>query len=330
RTLAANVGLLGLAPYGMGRLLGRSDRWLVGFIGALVIVGAVIGWASVYEARMGSNPFDFWRGRWPGDVPWDGALYRAGIRRCAGPFAHPICAGFFFSMLIPLWAWLADIELPSSKSKRALLGMGLLIGILTAVSRGPMLGAAVGAVVMRIGWSSWRVPIGAVMLLGGLMGAGLVADNVGKYLNVSRGDAQTESQETAAYRAEMLKNYLEVVREEPWQGFGRYQVPVIKGQKSIDNQYLFLTLQFGLPRAVLFLLAILSPAGALMYRLMRAPVDHPKGRLGWALLGVLVGSVGTLTTVFAGTQTAQLLLILQGVAVTTAHDLATRTVRAAA
>ncbi len=316
KNLAAMMFMLGLAPYWIGRLVASSDGLLVACIGVVVMLGAGVGFASVFEARMGSNPFDFWRGRWPGSVPWDGALYRAGIRRCAGPFAHPICAGFFFSMLIPLWAWLADRKLPFRSLQRVLLGSGLLLGLLTSVSRGPMLGAMVGVLIMRLGWSRWRLPIAAVALATGLLGSVLAADKVEGYLSVTRGDAKTESQETAAYRTEMLVNYLEVVREEPWQGFGRYQVPVVKGQKSIDNQYLFLTLQYGLPHAVLFLLALLTPACLLAWRLAWAPVTDPHGRLGWAIVGLLFGAIGTLTTVFAGTQTAQILLLMQGMAVT--------------
>jgi hypothetical protein len=316
RNLGAMILMLGLAPYGIGRLVASSDGLLIACIGALTLLGAGVGFASVFEARMGSNPFDFWRGRWPGSVPWDGALYRAGIRRCAGPFAHPICAGFFFSMLLPLWAWLADRKLPFRSLQRILLGAGLLLGLLTSVSRGPMLGAVIGLMIMRVGWSRWRLPIAALALTTGLFGSVLAADKVQGYLSVTRMDAKTESQETAAYRTEMLSNYLEVVQEQPWQGFGRYQVPVIKGQKSIDNQYLFLTLQYGLPHALLFLLALLTPACLLAWRLAWTPVTDPHGRLGWAIVGLLFGAMGTLTTVFAGTQTAQILLLMQGMAVT--------------
>ncbi|MEM7309050.1 MAG: hypothetical protein AAF682_20370, partial [Planctomycetota bacterium] len=76
-----------VAPYLLGKWLAEDPRLLVSTCAVLVLVGAFVGAASVYEARMGANPFDFWRSRWAGPVPWDGALYRAGIRRVAGPFA---------------------------------------------------------------------------------------------------------------------------------------------------------------------------------------------------------------------------------------------------
>ena len=137
RNLFASQLMLVVAPWVIGRVVAQRNGWLVGVIAALVIVGAAVGWASPFEARMGSNPFDRWlRSRWPNHVPWDGALYRAGIRRVAGPFAHPICHGFFFSMSIPLLLWMRDRRLGPGRLPGLALLLGHVLGLLTSVSRG--------------------------------------------------------------------------------------------------------------------------------------------------------------------------------------------------
>lgn len=316
RNLGATMLMLVMIPYLIGRVAARSDGLMVGLFGALALVGALIGWASPFEARMGSNPFDFWRGLWPVHVPWDHALYRAGIRRVAGPFAHPICNGFYFSMAIPLYAWLAKHDLPRSRALRYFIWGGLILGLLTAVSRGPILGAILAMAILGIGWSRQRAVLVPATAMIGLVGLLAVSGGASSYLSVSRGDAETEAQENAAYRVEMLDNYIEVVRESPWVGYGRYQLPVVKRQKSIDNQYLFLALTHGMPHAILFLALMIIPALLLGFRLALVDARSPHRRLGWALAGLLVGAILTQVTVFAGTQTAQLLMMLEGIAIT--------------
>lgn len=321
RNLAASMLMLVVAPYLLGKALGAEDGLVVALVGVLVVLGALVGWLSPYEARMGSNPFDLWRRIWPASVPWDGALYRAGIRRVAGPFAHPICQGFYFSLVIPLAVWLADRRLPARRAVRVLLLLGLVLGLLTSVSRGPMLGTVLALALARFGWSPLRLPLTLLGLPLAALAALVLATEFSAYVGVQRGEAASEAQETAAYRAEMLERYREVVMESPWTGYGRYQFPVVGGLKSIDNQYLFLALTHGLPHSVLFLALQLAAAGLLLLRLIALGPGHPRGRLGWSLLGTLVGAVLTQTTVFAGTQTSQLLLLLVGLSVALAGRL---------
>lgn len=324
RNLAAHVIMVVGAPYLLGRMAAAKHGTTVAALGALVVIGAAIGWASPWEARMGNNPFDLWRSVWPVHVPWDGALYRSGLRRVAGPFAHPICHGFFFSMALPIALWLFDQGLPHSKRTRWILGAGLVLGLLLSQSRGPMLGAAIACAVARVGWSSRRVLITATGALL-LAFAGLFTfDAVSRYAAVDRSSATTESQETVAYRKEMIARYVEVVEERPLSGYGRYQIPVVAGLKSIDNQYLFLALTHGVPHAAAFVLILLGAAGVLGWRLAHANLNDPTGRLGWALVGLLLGSVLTQATVFAGTQTAQLLLFFVGLALGVSERLSTR------
>ena len=110
-----------IAPYLIAKITARHNGWLCGHLTVVCMLGAFIGIVAPYEARLGTDPFDFWRRLWPGGVPWDGALYRFGLRRVAGPFAHPIAQGFFFSMIIPCVWWLMDRELLRGKKKLFIL-----------------------------------------------------------------------------------------------------------------------------------------------------------------------------------------------------------------
>ena len=264
---------------------------------------------------MGRNPFDFLRPWWPDPSPWSGALYRFGLRRTAGPFAHPICQGFFYSMILPPGVWLWDRKLKARRLSMALPLVGCLFGLVLAGSRGPWIGTFLALSILGVGWLRSRVQVAIVGAFGAVLVAILTMDAAIAYVSVSRGEATTKTRETAAYRNEMLQNYVDVVKEKPWTGFGKNAIPVVKGQKSIDNQYLFLSLMHGLPSAIVFALLMILPALALLLQLANLPHSDPLGRLGWAFVGLLAGALVTQCTVFAGTQTTPILHLFEGMAI---------------
>ena len=105
-----------------------------------------------------------------------------------------------------------------------------------------------------------------------------------------------------------------MVAERPWLGFGKDEIPIVKGLKSIDNQYLFLALTHGLPAAFVFLAMLLVPVFISLPSLLRGR-RNVRRRLQWTLLGILFGSMVTQLTVFSGTQTTQVLALLEGLTV---------------
>lgn len=302
-------------PYVIGRAVGSHNGLLVGTLMMLALVGAGIGWASPYEARMGRNPFDFWRDIWPTSVPWDGVLYRSGLRRVSGPFAQPICQGFYFSMMIPFIWWLNDQRLIADRRIQWFAMGGSIVGLALSLSRGPIMGAVMSVGIIWLGWQKARLAVFTAAILIGGFGTAMIIEDAIAYVSVTRGEARTPEQETAAYRNEMLDNYLEVVDEKPTYGFGKDNFPVVKGQKSIDNQYLFLSLSHGLPAAISFLLMMLVPALWLIPKLLRLPPGDPLGRLGWVGASVQLGAIVTQVTVFSGPQTVEVLLLLLGITV---------------
>ncbi len=313
-----------LLPYLLGRAIGSHNGLLCSTLLMMGVVGAFIGTVSPYEARMGINPFDdFLRRNWGGAIPWDGALYRGGIRRVAGPFAHAICHGFYFSLVLPFVLWLLSTGAVKNRWLKIWIVFGCILGLLTPLSRGPILGTLLAIGTMFMGWTKARVPVFATAILVGTFGGILVAPKVIEYVSITRADAKTPEQETAAYRNEMLINYLDMCNVEPMWGFGKDNFPVVKNQKSIDNQYLFLTLSHGYPSAITFFLAMLVPALVMIPKLFRRHPSDPLGRLGWTGVGMMFGAIFTQLTVFAGTQTVEVLYTLSGVVVETNRRLAT-------
>lgn len=310
------VRLMGVvAPYYLGKAVARSSGLLCGLLLVMAIVAAAIGAVAPFEARFGRNPFDFWRNHWPHSVPWEGALYRFGLRRVAGPFAHPICQGFFFSMLLPLTLWIRDARLTKKRWTINLVLLGQVIGLFLSGSRGPWIGTFLACSLPIIFWMRARAIIVATTLTLTLIGALAMGDSIAEYMSINRGQAKTQEQETVAYRWEMLDHYLELVEQRPALGFGKDNIPVVKGMKSIDNQYLYTALLHGLPAATLFLATMLFPAAILFFRSLRSNRERPLTRLSFALTGVIAGAIFTQGTVFAGTQTEQLLFLFTGAAI---------------
>ncbi len=303
-------------PYFFGRVIMMSNSLLVSTWTMIGLLGAVIGFLSLYEARFGMNPFDKWlRNMWPWYVGWDRALYRFGLRRVQGPFTHAICFGFWYSMTIPILLWMRDRKLLKGWVAGVGIPLGNVAGMLLSGSRGPWMGFAIAFGIMRIGWVKQRALAAGCVLFTLVVGTAAGYQSFMEYVSIDRATAQTEAQENAAYRKELLDNYLEVLATRPNIGFGRNRIPVINGQWSIDNQYLFLALIHGYPAAYAFGLSMLLPIFLLLGRLARSDPDNDLGRLGWAVMGAIAGSIFTQLTVFAGSQTEQLLCTLEGMGI---------------
>ena len=311
-----------LVPYAVGRLMTQRAGHLWALLLVTVIVGAFIGTVSPWEARMATNPFDiWWRRIWPTSVPWTGSLYRGGLRRVAGPFGHPIFHGLFFSLMIPLGIWSLRRATDLGPWIRRGMLFALVLGLALSMSRGPLIGGAIAVAVALMGRSKVRGAAFTWAALAVLVLAALTAGSIHDYLTIRRGDARTPAQESAAYRNEMLGRYVEIVEQKPLLGWGKNQIPVVKNLRSIDNQYLFLTLIHGYPASVMWLLLLLLPVVALVRRLKFQPGAHPYPDLGWALVGAFAGTLFTQVTVVAGTQTPVILTMLMGIAISLSQRL---------
>jgi O-antigen ligase len=269
------------------------------------------------EARLGTNPFDFLRNSWPGHIPWEGALYRLGIRRTAGPLAHPICLGFFYTMIIPAGLWLVHSKAISKKAGYTCLALCCL-GLLLTVSRGPLLSMGVIILVMGImAFSRWP-QFRALSLVLSILATIGVASLLIAYASIDRDDAKNAAQESAAYRMELVDNYMPLLKERPWLGYGKDLVPVVDNQKSIDNQFLLMALQHGVGASLLNLMLLVAPMLMLLGALWKPNGKWELRAAGKMLITLLLAAAVTQLTVFSGPQTTQILLLFAGAAVTLA------------
>ena len=186
------------------------------------------------------------------------------------------------------------------------------MGIFVSISRAPIMGFLMGLGIIYYGWSNKKVPIAifysimlSVVLLGSL-------PKIISYVNVTRVTAKTTDQRNVAYRKEMWEAYIDIVRERPVLGWGRFTVPSIRGMKSIDSEYLGVALASGIIALTCYLIFLFG----MLIRLFRFAIskghDDPAGRLAWCLIAGWGSAVFSLGTVYAGGQSVHLLFILGG------------------
>lgn len=287
----------------------------------LVLLFFAVSCLSVFEFRFGQNPYrmlfdPFFAGQGRGWV----VSIRWGFGRIAGPYGHAILAGVMLIAAYRLARWTDANELWPEKLRRwqplrtgAILSLGILAGLLMTLCRGPWLGAILAAGLSRFGRAKDKrtamlVALGFCVCV--LLPAALAFK---AYVSVGRSGAQSATQETAAYRFELLQNYLDIVAQKPALGWGRSTWPKVPGQPSIDNHYLLLLLMHGVS-ATLTLLALVGwIGGRLFLHGMREPGSSRSGQsFTFTLLGTILGIAFAVTTVFMGLNTQPLLFLLFG------------------
>lgn len=302
-------------PYLMVRSLIKDDADKVQLIKMMTTLGAGIALFNLYEFRMFTNVFDeYLRQIWPTSVVWDTGFVqmRAGFKRAMGPFGHPIIAGYFFSLMVPLAIWCHSQKHYRNKTIGRLTVFLNVLGVLVSISRAPILGTGLGLLIIFYGWSRNRKTIVTVtaVIFSILLLAAL--PRFMTYISVTRATAETPDQRNAAYRKEMIEAYAEVALERPIQGWGRFNIPKVRGMGSIDNEYLGIALQAGLIALGFYLLFLLGTM-ARLYKFARFKNhDDPAARLAWCLLAGWVSAVFSQGTVYSGGQTIQYLFMLAG------------------
>jgi hypothetical protein len=185
-------------------------------------------------------------------------------------------------------------------------------GGMAAISRAPIAGIFLGFVILWFGWSRRKGVIAGVLAAVMAAAAPVVVPKIVAYVNVDRATADTPDQRNAAYRKELMENYAEVAAERPWFGYGRFDIPVVKGQESIDNEYLFMTLASGKTALYAYMLMMVYVSIRLLLFVKETRYDSPEGRLAWGFLAAWGAAIFTQSTVYAGTQTVQFFYILAG------------------
>ena len=299
----------------------EAVRWRAQF------VQIFLGWLTldvaigVYDFLSGkSSSQRVWKIFFPGQtVDWPEQM-RWGFGRIQGPFAQAILAGMIFTMGISYCMWLQRADhrwgmRPLTSELRVrwrnVAMVAMIAGLWMAQSRGPWIG---GVILFAVLWlplaSSFRQALALVLVLLAVGGTG--AYLYGKrYTAGTREHAQTMEQENAIYRRELIGNYMPLVLEKPLTGWGVSFYPSVQGQKSIDNEYLFLAVIQGVPGLLLFVWMSLGSC-VRVARLLRYAEYADDRFLLYAHLGVVVSLLATMTTVYMGQQVAPLYFLVLG------------------
>jgi len=303
-----------LLPYLIIKAIMLDPRRRITAVKTIVLLGAAVSLFMLYDFKFYHNILDdIWRKIWPKSVPWNGVMSRMGFKRAPGSFAHPISAGYFFAMTTPLaiWVWREKIF---KKPHLGTLVLGLnALGVITSISRAPIAGLLLSLVIIWFGWSRNKSISGGALIFIFVIALAIMIPKFVEYVSVSRSNAVTQDQENAAYRKEMLDNYIEIIKVKPTWGWGRYTFPVVKGQKSIDNEYLFVAITSGMANLVVYAAIIVGVLIRLLMFLIKQPYDSPEGRLGWAILGAWISAVFTQATVYSGMQTTHYFFMLAAI-----------------
>ncbi|MBX7219101.1 MAG: O-antigen ligase domain-containing protein [Blastocatellia bacterium] len=309
-------------PYVLAKGLIEPTGIRIDFAKRLVWVVFLVSVISVYEFKMGVTPFSLILDRFfPGQGGWV-TTFRYGFARIAGPYGHAILAGVVIicAFLIQLWLqWSNQWEAQfrkfhlTSLSKATLISLGILGGSIMTMCRGPWIGGVLGLGAMWIGRSKNRKRSVLLLLAGVLLIGVPLGISLWNYASVGRANAQSESQETAAYRKELIDKYVDIAVERSTWGWGRNTWPKVPGMPSIDNYFLLLALMHGLV-ALGFLLAIFL---VMIGRLFRFEMSHPPAvppgsSPGFLFIGVYVAIFASIATVFLGGQTIPLLFLMTG------------------
>lgn len=315
----------GVLPYVAAKGIIEPNGLRIAFAKRIVWLLAILTILFAYEWRFAYNPFRLVFDRF---FPDQGSgwvtTFRYGLARTAGPYGHAILAGIVLMVGFRLQRWLENSgsweqrfrrlrQIPVTKAR--VLTVAMLLGIAMTMVRGPQIGAVIACVVSMIGCGAnprrRALAIAAAVVAGGIP-AGIASYS---YAAVGRSAAQTASQESAAYRKELIDKYVTVALEHTGMGWGRNGWPKVPGMPSIDNYYLLLSLMHGFTATAILLLIL----AALIARLLRngfryAPLKPKGSSLSFSLAGIFAGFAFSVLTVYMGDNVIPIFFTLVGYA----------------
>lgn len=304
-------------PYAIGKLLIEQSDLRVIMMKRVVFTLACIAIFSLYEFRMGVDPFHvFWARLIPDNLGYF-EQFRWGFTRVSGPYPQSETTGMVYIMgvLFAYWLYKNDkwepklryLKHPYTKGK--LLLIAVCIGMYINQARGPYLGFALAFLIVRT-YRPKRLAKSVrntvlIMLAVGIPG----------YIYTSRYtsanyNAATQDQQNAIYRSQMIKNYLPIVAKGGLYGYGP-SFPVISAQLSIDNAYLFFALTQGYLGAGTFTLLLLESLLAIVQARRRLKQKQDVSFL-FCIGGCIAGLALCLGTVFLGEPIFEIVFLFLG------------------
>jgi hypothetical protein len=303
-----------LLPYIVAKTCLQKMSLSIDAAKTIVVCAAIVAIGSIYEFRMGSNLFDKLLNPFF-SLPLPPIAFRYSFVRIEGPWHHPIIAGMIFGIAYRMARWLDWSNLWPGNigwlpiSKVRFCEICALVGSVMTLSRGPWAAAAVAAVVLAIFRARNRVTlIVLIATLSLLIGPSLYS-GVHSYVSAQSGD---EAQQSAAYRSELMDEYVTIAEERPVWGWGALGFPVIGGMASVDNEYLLDALTNGVYSLGVFAVLLLWPTFLLAKFAWPRRRQDPVTILAATLLAIYVFVAIALTTVWLGAQMQPLLYVIAG------------------
>jgi hypothetical protein len=315
----------GLFPYVLAKGIVEPGGLRVCFAKVFVWSLAVVFILTLYEARFAFNPYRMiFAPFFPGQSAEWVTTFRYGLPRVAGPFGHAILAGVVFLIGLQLQLWLKNggyweerfkVSLPFNVRKPLVFTVTTLGGLILTLVRGPQIGALVAWIITYLGRGRdprRRYLIGLCSLAA--IGIPLFLWFL-SYASVGRAEATSSSQETAAYRKELIDKYLQIALDHAGLGWGRNGWPKVPGMPSIDNHYLLLSLMHGFVATGL----LVSIFIALIWRLYLNGVRNAERRdngssLSFSLMGMFAGIAFSIATVYMGDSLIPVFFLMVGFA----------------
>ncbi len=311
--------MLAMVPYMAGKLLIEQPGVRIEAIKRFVSLLAVVSVLSVAEFLKKANLFKIFWSRFFPDQWWVLHIQiRNGFGRVGAVYGGAEHAGMVLAMGVALAMWLRNqnYKMPGGRTipvisplKMKLILLALVGALYMTLSRGPWIGAAVALCVASIGKA--KKPLRrAIIVFGLILAIGIPAYEAGKdYVSGPRTDYGSE-RETAQYRAQLIDNYIPIAKlGGPW-GWG-YGFPIISGQTSIDNQYLFIWIIQGYIGLFAFCALLVESMISFMWLGIKAK-SIPDRYFIFTLLGIILGQGLTIATVYLDAQPRVLFFLLVG------------------
>jgi O-Antigen ligase len=310
-------------PYVLGKGILQSEEMSGRVAKTVVILLTIIAITSLYEFRMTTDLYKELPAVFFPDQADPFATRRYGFTRIAGSFPHPILAGMVLIAAYRLARWLEWTEnwpgdIPFlAISKARFCELALLGGSLMTLSRGPWVGGIAAALAISL----CRVRSGYALALRMLLITVVALPAiwiVKSYVSVERGNAASATQETAAYRNELIQKYIAIAEERPAWGWGYTDkgggqaFPIVDGMTSIDNHYLLLALQHGEYALALMVIVLLWTPFRLIAFSVRRSYENAAALLMLSLAGIYIAFAVSLATAWLGGQTQPLLFLIAG------------------
>lgn len=315
-------------PYLVGRLMFSSRE---DFAPAARIVGALVagvGFLAAFECFTGVNP---WTILFPKtfSLLMEGEGFRHGLKRGQASMEHPIFLGMALVLMLPFAADATRQAFAGKCSRLWLLSLpGLLAGVFSTLSRGPMLVALAGLG----GWfffrfPKWRLPILGLLLASGALVmtyreealealAAMGGESKNEETRIILIDGEPTEYTGTLHRILLWKVYDQAIQSAGWFGHGfamssvQLEESIAQRFGSIDNGYLLLFLQHGWAALILLVLLMLGT----ILRVTWVAWNGSPGEVAvtGSLCGVLVGMLILLNTVWLAPDFSGLLIATFG------------------